>query len=289
MDSGEYRNRWVEQMHGYLGWDPAEPDAFRSRVLADLANYGTAEMVSGRALTAASHPSGFEVTLEDGQSLVGSRLVLATGVRDVFPDVPGFFEHYGASVFHCPSCDGYEARDAPVVVFGWDAHVPGFAAGLLEWASKVTVVTDGRRFEGDDLHCTALEHLGIDIITDEVVELCGERGNLRAVRLRDGGELAVAFAFFSIAHVHRNELAEQLGCAITDEGSVAVDDSGRTSVPGVYAAGDLTPGIQFVQIAAAKGAMAGTAAAHALRDAALGGHTGEHDRPPRAGRRSNSP
>ena len=279
VDSGEYRNRWVEHMHGYLGSDPVDPEAFRTRVHEQLRQYGTVDIVQGRAVAAVRADDAFQVTLDDDTVVEAGRVILATGVRDVFPDIPGFLEHYGASVFHCPSCDGYEARDEPVVVFGWDAHVPGFAAGLLEWASSVTVVTDGRRFEGDDLHQRAMERLGIPIITDEVAELSGERGALRAVSLQSGAQLPASFAFFSIAHHPRTELAEALGCELTAEGCVVVDEHGRTSVPGVYAAGDMTPNSHVVQVAAAEGAAAGIAAAHALRDAVLGGHTGPHDRP----------
>jgi thioredoxin reductase len=279
LDSGEYRNRWVQDMHGYLGADPSSPDVFRERALAGLSQYDTVRVLPARATAASADADGFRFALEGGADVSGRRVILATGVVDEFPDVPGFFDHYGSRVFHCPSCDGYEALDQPVVVFGWDEHVPGFAAGLLEWASSVTVVTDGRPFAGHELHQRALERLGIPVVTDEVVELCGSPGDLRAVRLRDGGVIPASYAFFSIAHKPRTELAEQLGCDITGESCLGVDHEGRTNVAGVYAAGDVTPGMQYVQVAAAKGAMAGTSAALALRDAALGGHTGPHDRP----------
>ena len=279
VDSGEYRNRWVKRVHGYLGADPCDPTTFRDQALAGLARYETVRVVAGRVTAAAGDADGFRVALDGGGDVAASRAVLATGVVDAFPDVPGFFDFYGSRVFHCPSCDGYEAREQPVVVFGWDEHVSGFAAGLLEWASSVTVVTDGRPFAGHELHQRALGRLGVPVLTDEVIELCGSPGDLRAVRLRDGGVVPAAYAFFSIAHRPRTELAEALGCALTPEGCIQADAEGRTTTPGVYAAGDVTPGMQYVQVAAAKGTMAGTAAALGLRDAALGGHTGPHDRP----------
>lgn len=135
----------------------------------------------------------------------------------------------------------------------------------------MTVVTDGRRFEGDARCRRHLDDLGVAVLSDEVVELCGQRGALQAVRLRHGGLLDCSFAFFSIAHRPRNQLALDLGCEVVDEGCIAVDDEGRTSVPGVYAAGDVTPGLQYVSVAAADGARAGTACALSLRDEALGG------------------
>ena len=280
LDSSEHRNRWVTSAHGYLGSDPVSPAELLERARKDLEAYATVEIRPARATSAQCSIDGlFSVALEGGNEVHARRVIFATGVRDEFPDVPDFFDYYGKSVFHCPSCDGYEARDADVVVFGWSAHVAGFARGLLEWAASVTVVTDGKPFEGEREHRAQIEKLGVRIVTDEVAELCGVDGALEAIRLRDGGVIPCSWAFFSIAHHPRTELAIQLGCEIEPEGCLAVDHEGRTSVPGVYGAGDVVPGMQYIQTAAAEGAMAGTACALSLRDEALGRPDGEHDRP----------
>ena len=280
LDSSEHRNRYVVSAHGYLGSDPVNPAALLQRARDDLAQYSTVEVRAARAASAQCSIDGlFSLTLEDGGEVHARRIVFATGVRDEFPDIPNFFDFYGRSVFHCPSCDGYEARDADVVVFGWSAHVAGFARGLLEWAASVIVVTDGKPFEGEVEHRAQIERLGVRIVTDEVTELCGQDGSLEAVRLRDGGVIPCAWAFFSIANHPRTELAIQLGCEVTEQGCLAVDAEGRTSVPGVYGAGDIVPGMQYIQTAAAEGAKAGTACALSLRDEALGRPDDEHDRP----------
>jgi thioredoxin reductase len=271
IDSAEQRNRWVDSSHGYLGSDPCAPKELLDRARADLAAYPDVTTVAGKARKALHDTDGtFRVELEDGSNHRAARLILATGVEDEFPDLPGFFDHYGTSVFHCASCDGYEAKDRAVVVFGWSAHVPGFAAGLLDWAASVTVVTDGRVFEGDDSQRLALARLGVSMLTDEVVELCGgQDGLLEAVRLRDGGVVACQLGFFSIEHHPRTALAEQLGCELDADGHVVVDGEMRTTVPGVYAAGDVAPGMQMVQVAAGQGAVAGAACGLSLRSAAL--------------------
>jgi thioredoxin reductase len=227
-------------------------------------------VVEGRVTRAERHDDGtFTLALDSGGdhhlAIRTKRVVLATGVSDVFPEVENFFEHYGASVFHCPTCDGYEARGKAVVVFGWSAEVTGFALTLLGWAGSVTVVTDGHHFEGDEGCRRRLAVNGVPILEDEAVALVGERGDLRAVRLRHGGEIPCQFAFFSIAHVFHAELADQLGCERTDVGCVVVDGEGCTNVPGVYAAGDLVPGLHLVQVAAAQGAVAGVSCARSLR------------------------
>ncbi len=266
MDAGERRNRWVEQTHGYLGLDPVEPRVLTDRAMEALLRYPTAEVVSGHAHAAARNDDGtFTLEVDDGSQLVGRRLVLATGVEDQFPEVEGFFDHYGESVFHCPTCDGYEARDCHVVVFGWSEHVAGFALTLLDWAADVTVVTDGSRFEGDDACRAGLDRHGVAVLEDDAVALHGRRGDLRGVELHSGSTIPCELAFFSISHRPRIDLAAMLGCELTSEHCIVVADKGQPTVGGVYAAGDVTPGLQLVQVGAAEGAVAGVNCALSLR------------------------
>ena len=269
MDAGERRNRWVEQTHGYLGLDPVDPRALVERAKVSLLAYPTAEVIGGRVERAEARPDGaFALHLDgDGapRQLSVRRLVLATGVEDLFPDVDGFFEHYGVDVFHCPTCDGYEARDRRIVAFGWSEHVAGFALELLDWAARVSVVTDGTSFEGDAAHRAALSRHGIEVLEDDAEALLGRRGRLEGVRLRGGATVPCELVFFSIGHRPRSDLAAFLGCALTAEGCIVVDGDCQTTVPGVYAAGDVVPGIQLVQVAAAQGTVAGVNAALSLR------------------------
>ncbi len=267
LDSSEYRNRWVEKSHGYLGDDPIEPTALLERAREQLGVYSGTEVRSAQVRSARREEDGtFTVDLEgEAEPLRARRLVLATGVRDRFPDVKGFFDHYGASVFHCPTCDGYEASDAEVVAFGWSAEVAEFAATLTGWARSVTIVTDGRPFEGDEQPRKRLAEVDVEVFEDDALELVGERGSLQGVRLASGQLLDCQLAFFSIAHLPRNELAQELGCELTEEGFVEVDHEAATTVAGVFAAGDVTPGLQLIQVAAAKGTTAGVSCALSLR------------------------
>lgn len=265
LDGGEHRNRWVEHSHGYLSRDGADPKELLRLAREQVAAYPTVELRSGRASSARRSDDGTFVVDSAAGPLQARRIVLATGVRDAFPEVERFFDHYGADVFHCPTCDGYEAQGCEVVAFGWSSDVAGFALTLLEWAASVTVVTDGSRFEGDETCRQALERHAVDVLEDDAVELLGARGDLRGVRLRGGAVLPCQLAFFSIAHHPRTDLAVEIGCALTEEGCVEVDREGLTTVAGVYAAGDVTPGMQLVQVAAAKGAVAGVACALSLQ------------------------
>lgn len=264
VDSEEYRNRWVDEAHGYLPGRSIRPLDLVREARAELLAYRETEWRPDRVTGVAGLPDGFAVDLLDSGAVHASRVVLATGVSDLFPEVDGFFEHYGADVFHCPTCDGYEAQGRDVVAFGWAAHVPGFVLNLLNWARSVTLVTDGNVLDTDPPGLRALHEAGVEVIADDAVSLVGRRHELRAVRLAGGREIPCSLAFFSIAHAPRNELAVGLGCDLGEAGCVAVDGEGRTSVPGVFAAGDLVPGLQLVQVAAGKGAVAGVGCARSL-------------------------
>ena len=265
VDAGDHRNKAVEKAHGYLTRDPVSPREILEAACRDLDRYSCVERLDGEVVSIEGECGGFDVTTADGTVRRALRVVLCTGVTDRFPEVDGFAEHYGASLFHCPSCDGYEARERDVVVLGWGEHVAGFSLELLDWARSVTIVTEGFDFEGDDRHWRALADHGITVVEKDAVALVGGRGDLRGVRLDDGTELPAQMAFFSIGHDPRRSLPDALGCAVDEEGYVAVDEHGETSVEGVFAAGDLVPGYQLIQVAAAKGTTAGVGCAMSLR------------------------
>jgi thioredoxin reductase len=265
IDSREYRNRWVEKSHGYLGSDPCHPMSLLEAARSDLARYPEITFLHGQATAARREVGGPFVVTVDGAEHAGLRLVLAMGVVDRFPEVDGFFDHYGTSVFHCTTCDGYEAQGRRVVILGWGEQVVAFAAGLLNWAGQLTVVTEGRPLEGDERHREVLARHGIGLVEDDAVALVGGRGQLRGVRLRSGQVLDADLVFFSIAHEPRLDLARQLGCEVDPDGCLRVDRDGRTTVDGCFAAGDITPGFQLASIASGKGAAAGVACALSLQ------------------------
>jgi thioredoxin reductase len=264
VDSGEYRSRMVERSHGYLGRDPQTPLDLISRGRDEVLAYPTAQIRPGRVTGIERRDDElFEVSLDSG-SLLAHRVLLATGVRDAFPDVDGFDEHYGASVFHCPACDGYEARDRDVVALGWDPQLVGFSATLKNWAGSVTVVTNGRRFAGDEACRVQMADNEVDLVEEDALSFVGGRGALEGVRLQSGRVLPASLVFFSVAHHPRVDLGVSLGCELDDEGYLQVDDEGQTTVPGVYAAGDCVPGLQLVQVAAGQGVVAGVACAQSF-------------------------
>ena len=265
IDSRDYRASSVGTSHGYLARDGQDPMEFLQRAREQLLAYDTVTYLTTAVDRVRRTDGGFELQCADGSRLTALRLVLATGVVDACPELEGFSEHYGVSAFHCPACDGYDARDRDVVAYGWDERLVGFATSLLDWAASVTVLTDGRRFDGDQTCLDVLARHDVEVVQEQAVRMLGARGDMKGVELADGRLVPASLLFFSVAHRPRTQLAEALGCHTDADGYVTVDPDGCTSVPGVYAAGDLTPGLQLVQVAAAKGATAGVAAALSLQ------------------------
>jgi thioredoxin reductase len=263
IDAGRQRNLKSRALHGYSTQDGVGPQEFINALRDEVGRYPTVDLIDDvvRDLTPGDP---FEVATETERYLA-PKLLLTTGVEDAMPNIPGFEDLYGRAIFHCSCCDGYESQDQDVLAIGWGEHVAGFALDLLDWGARVTLVTNGETFEGDrDCRATLNEH-SVDIIEEKVDEILADDGGMKGVRLASGLDVPATRAFFSIAHEPRNSLARRLGCDIDELGYVTVDDHGLTSIPDVYAAGDITPGEQLVQAAASEGAIAGIACAMSLR------------------------
>jgi thioredoxin reductase len=264
IDAGQPRNRWSQSSHGYLGFDGQRPTALLDAAREDLACYHEVEVRNGRRVVRADARGGkFELVLDDGRIECGLRVVLATGVADVFPDVAGFEACFGTSIFTCPSCDGYAARGKAAAVVGASDEMAEFALGLLDWARSVVLI---RETSGAAMFSTeARTAHAVDDTVGRVVAIDAVEGQVRSLVLDDGRRVDCEVVFWPLRHVQQSDLAEQLGCETTADQCLVVDADGETTVSNVYAAGDITPGPHLVQIAASEGARAGIAAATSLR------------------------
>jgi thioredoxin reductase len=266
VDGGRPRNAPTVATHGYLGSDGIGPWDLARRARRDLLDYPEVTIVAGtEAVDVTIDDDGFDVVLSDGRAVRALRLVLATGVVDVLPEIARFGDFFGSCAFTCPTCDGYEAQNKQIVVIGDDEHLSAFAVGMLDWAFSVTLVIepDSARSRAEELDNVSAA--GIKVVVGTPIALAGTAGSLQEVCLADGSVVACDMLFCTVGHVQHSDLAGRLACEISQEGSVVVDEDGRTSVPNVFAAGDMTPGPHMVQIAAAEGARAGVAAALSLR------------------------
>jgi len=199
----------------------------------------------------------FAICLEGGGRRVVRRLLLAIGVRDVWPDIPGLDHVYGANAHVCPDCDGYEARGKKVVVIGNGRRAVGMALNLTTWTNDIIICTNGRPPELDDPeYCEKLDALNIPVLTQPIANVCREGSSIHCLMLADGMQLDTDKVFFTIGQYPADDLGVQLGCERDDEGHIIIDMHCQTSVINVFAAGDITPGPQLAITAAADGATA---------------------------------
>jgi thioredoxin reductase len=258
------RNLYSHGVHGFLGHHGITPVELLARGRDEVTRHGG--LVVEGCVTKAEKigEEHFRVTTGDASAgeaatFEARRLLLATGLRDLTPDCPGFRDFYGMTVFHCPDCDGFEVTGKRVAVLGSGRETVGFTLNLLTWTNKLTLITDGRGAELTDEHLAKLAEFDITVTDQRITRLEGDVAahKLARVCFDDGDALEVDALFFNLGTIPASSLHEMLGCKLDAEcGLIQVDDSQQTSVEGVYAAGDITPRSQLAVVAAAEGAMA---------------------------------
>jgi len=261
-DLGQPRNRRSRALHGYLTRDGITPHDFNDLGRRELPAYGIE--VRGVGVTGAQLlDDRYRISLGDGSQEDARYLLIATGVIDDLPAIPGFDECYGTSIFHCPYCDGWERRDRQLAAFGRGTHVTGLALGLKTWSADVVVCTHGGRLAR---HLRErLGRNGIGIRTEPIARLEHEDGALTTVTFASGEALPRNAMFFSTGQHPQSDLATKLGCTLTHRGAVKTGTLCDTNVPRLFVAGDASRDAQFVVVAAAEGVKAAVAINKALQ------------------------
>ena len=267
VDAGEPRNAPSTAAHGVFTRDGTPPSELLRIGREQLRPYGSVEYRLGEVTQAHDTGNGFAVGLAADGEERARKLLLATGVRDELPAIPGFRDLWGQGVYHCPYCHGWEARDLPLAVYANGAVAGHLAPLVRNWSADVVLLTDGPAELADEDRAR-LAALDIPVREERVARLEGKRGRLDRVRFASGEALPRHGLFVRPAIRPNNALAEQLGCALTDgdpiPGLIEVDAGNQTSIPGVYAAGDVTTPMQQVIVAAAAGATTAAWINHAL-------------------------
>ncbi|MFE6049747.1 NAD(P)/FAD-dependent oxidoreductase [Kitasatospora sp. NPDC056446] len=291
VDAGEPRNAPAAHMHGFLSRDGMPPAALLAVGREEVARYGVdlidarvehieqvepaeqaehiepvgqAEHSAERAGTPGTAGPGFTVHLAGGPVLHARRVVVATGLRDGLPELPGLVERWGRDVLHCPYCHGWEVRDRPLGVLGTHPMAVNQALLLRQWSADVVLLAH-------DLVLTEAERerlaaRGVRVVEGRIVRLVSDDGRLRGVELADGQVVPREAVFVFPQPVPRDALLFGLDCARDDSGWVTTDRTGRTSLPGVWAVGNVADPRAQVVVAAGMGAAAAFALDHDLAE-----------------------
>jgi thioredoxin reductase len=263
-DGGPPRNECSPAVHGFLSRDGIRPAELLQLGRTQLQPYATVThcCLHIERLTPLKSGRGFAVQgrRTDTDAVfrcTARRVLLCTGVADVLPPLPGFRELWGSGVLHCPYCHGYEVRQQPLAVYGQGKQVTGLALLISRWSPDVVVVTDGPGNLSENAR-RRLRRQGIRVREEKLAGLLeGPDRTLRAIRFEQGEELARAALFIHAPQHQRSSLAAELGARIMRSGAVWVDKNAQTSVRGLFAAGDTTPGQQQALVGAAEGNKAG--------------------------------
>jgi thioredoxin reductase len=262
-DDGHPRNARASEVHGYLTRDGIAPLDLLRLGRDELVPYGI-EWMQGTARDIHRNGDSFDVELEAGDRLQAYAVLIATGVRDHLPEIPGIAECYGASVHHCPYCDGWESRDRILAALGEQVSPAGLALSLRTWSTRVVACTNGRA-RLSHAHRRQLARHDVPLYEGAIARIEHDAGRVRSIVFADGSSIACDTIFFTAPQSQQCELARRVGCDFTRKGTVKTDHLGKTCVPGIYVVGDASRDVQFVIVAAAEGAKAGVAINQALQ------------------------
>lgn len=255
LDSGKPRNDPAWSVHGYPGIVDPPPHELR-RVLIDQATEAGAEWRGADVAKVTGEKNDFTVHLEDGSSLTARRVILAYGKRDNLPPVQGARELYGVSVFHCPDCDGPSVIDKRVGVFGQNRSAALLALYLLTWADSTVLFTNGEELDISRRARKVLEKYNVQVIAEKLISLRSVNGCLVAAELEQTQSTPLDALFFNLGSPQATDIANQLGCKRESGTDLVIDRAHQTTVPGVFAAGDIVGPPYLAISAAAKGVTA---------------------------------
>ena len=265
IDSGRPCNRYTPRSYNFITHDGVLP-ADISRLAKEQVNkYSTVSFYEGTATKGERNGKGFLVGVKSGASFYGSKLIFASGLRDIMPDIPGFEECWGKTVIHCPYCHGYEVRDKKTGLLGNGDYVFDHAKLISNWTGDLTLFTNGSSTLTKE-QANKLGTHGIEIVEKKVRSIEHHNGKISRLSFEDGSSAPLDALYTKPRFEQHCEIAAQLGCEIIETGHLKIDSSFKTTVDGVFACGDNSNIMRTVSLAAAAGTFAAIVANKELID-----------------------
>lgn len=261
-DDGKPRNASSAAIHGLLTHEGQSPAEFRAASEQALTPYESITRLRDRIITLTGRDGAFKFQAASGAQGSARKVLIATGVVDKLPELPGIERFYGKSVHHCLYCDGYEYRDEKLAAYGDPQKGSDLARVMRQWSRDVTLCTDGRKL--DPALRDRLAKDGIAVAQTCVASLQGADGKLHGIEFTDGTSISCKALFFSTGCKPGSDLGQQLGCACDDKGGLAASESMETSVQGVFVVGDASRDVLQIAVAMGEGSRAAIAINKAL-------------------------
>lgn len=256
IDSAKPCNRQTPHSHNFITQDGKKPGEIAALAKEQVKCYQTVEFFSGLATDAEKTKYGFEIWTDSGEKFNASKLIFATGIKDIMPDIPGYAESWGISVLHCPYCHGYEVRNLKTGILGNDDFGFEFSVLISNWTDDLTLFTNGKSDLSIEQSAKLKKHK-IRVVEAEIEQLEHENGYLKSVHFKDGSNTPVKALYARSAFVQHSAIPELLGCEINDEGYIRVNPAQKTNIEGIFACGDNCTRMRTVANAVAMGTTAG--------------------------------
>lgn len=238
LDSGKPRNRIAHESHGYLTRDRIKPGEFRKIAYEEVLYYPSVQHWQDEVVDIARMEDGFSIQLASGESVQARKLLLATGLREELPEIEGLEQFYGKTVFNCPFCDGWENRDRPLAVISSSPHIFHTVKLLYNWSKELYVCTNGKQ-SLDSEQIEEFKARGIQVFEAAVTKLTGQDGQLEQVHFADGTQISCRGGLIGPELINNSSsFAQSLGLETTEAGGIETSPFGKTTVEGVFAAGD---------------------------------------------------
>ncbi|TDF99460.1 NAD(P)/FAD-dependent oxidoreductase [Paenibacillus piri] len=256
IDNNQPRNAVTHASHGFLTRDGVTPTEFRRIAYNEVLHYPTVEHRPAKVTDIRKLHDGFQIITDSGETIESRKLLMATGLKEVFPAIPGLAEMYGKSLFHCPYCDGWELRDQPLIVLSDNPKVFHMAKLLYNWSRDLVICTNGRSVLTDKQK-QVLDSRNIIETEQTIAAFHGSEGKLRQVEFTDGSRINRTGGFVTPQWLPQAVFREGLGYETTELDGIRTDEMGKSTVPGLFAAGEAASGApsQLI-VAAAAGSMA---------------------------------
>jgi thioredoxin reductase len=256
IDSGAPCNRQTPYSHNFLTQDGKSPAEIRELAFQQVQKYHTVQFFNGVAKKGDRTETGFSISLESGETFLSRKLIFATGIKDILPEIPGYTECWGISVLHCPYCHGYEVRNEKTGILANGDSAYEFAALLSNWTKSLTIYTNGRAtFTNSQRSKFATRR--IKVVEGEIERLEHSNGHLHQIIFKDTSVEPIKVLYGRHPFVQHCEIPQSLGCELNSEGYVMVDLVQKATVYGVFSCGDNSTRMRTVANAVASGTTAG--------------------------------
>lgn len=256
IDSGLPCNRQTPHSHNFITHDGEKPAVISAKAKIQVDFYDTVQFYNGLAVSAINTENGFEIKTELGKVFTSRKILFATGVKDLFPEIEGFRECWGISVLHCPYCHGYEVKKEKTAIIGNGEMGFEFAKLISNWTKNLRLCTNGKSTLTWEQTQVLTKH-NVQIFEEEIDSLEHKNGEIKSIIFKNREKVTVKAIYARPPFEQHCQLPKDLGCDINEQGLLKVDTMQKTNIAGIYASGDCTTQMRSVAIAVSTGSFAG--------------------------------